>query len=1163
MIVAQIVDGTWVISPQDIVSEFECSHRVALNAAVVTGHLEFEQQEDPALELLKRQGIEHEQRRLNQLSGDLRVKRLGAIAHSRESYQAAWEATLQAMDDEYDVIYQATLFTGDFVGIADFLVLDRDERGTIQRDSRGLAVYNPVDTKSARSAKRAAVLQVGAYADALERLGRPRPSTIHLWLAGEHDWQGPADPFIAVARLYRETVQSRLALLGSMPIPSWAAPRESCVRCKFASLCDDGRRKDRDISLVQGIHATTRLRLIDVGLATIDALAQASDEQRPSRVAEETFDRLRAQAAIQVKGEGRTPPLYEVVNPGELALLPPRSPGDIWFDMEGDPYAPGSNGLEYMFGYGFLDGGEFDFTTFEAHSATQERVAFEGFIDEVMRRRDADPGMHVYHYANYEQRALQRLAQQYGTRELEIDLLLKEGRFIDLYKIVQRALRFSTESLSLKYIEAVYGVTHSGEDVSTAMDSVIQYEAYVALMAEGKEDAANVILGNIRSYNKLDCKSTMQLDTWLRTLDHTSTPLAGDNASTDDSDGVEPADPHVDLVLALEEGLPADPDQRSQQEQARALLASALLYHSRERRPAWWKLFELIKAEPEELERASDVLLVSDATASDWSKTPRMKKHRRDIEIISESDDPRLVLDDVAQVFLLYDRAPQGMAQPSDSLRGYNSADTSRITATSVDVTERAGRDDATWTDQPIAVLPGQPYNTTPIQNAIAAAAQSVLPENNGGRWSFPDAAWADVLLSRPPRTTSGSLPNTGFPIDDICAALQASRSSYVAVQGPPGTGKTYVGSRAVARLTQQGWRIGVVAQSHAVVDNFLAAVHKCDASVELGKEPQGGTQARFPWHITGKLDAWAQGRPHGYVIGGTAWTFSRDSVRNLRLDLLVIDEAGQFALANAIACSLSADRLLLLGDPQQLPQVSQAAHPEGIEQSVLERVITGHATMPSDRGYFLDSTYRMHPELTDAVSRLQYEGRLGSADVTRLRSLDGVSPGVIPTPVNHHGNTTSSPEEAQKVVETIQSLLGRAWVDARDNQTQPVRSIAPDDIIVVAGYNAQVRLIKRQLEHAGLGQVEVGTVDKFQGKEAPIVIVSMATSSAEDLPRGLDFLLSPNRLNVAISRAQWASFVIHSPDLLTAQPASVEGVRRLGQFVDLVIGSPPTMSGV
>lgn len=1163
----QIVDGDLVVSPQDIVSEFECSHRVALNAARLMGQLEFQEEEDPALELLKRKGIEHEQQRLRQLGDGLRIKRLGATGPSDNSYQSAWAATVHAMDDEYDVIYQATLFTGDFVGIADFLVIERDEDGGICRDSRGLAVYNPVDAKSARSAKRAAVLQVGAYADALERLGRPRPSKIHLWLAGEQDWEAAADAFVAVARLYREIVQSRFSSLGSGPEPLWVALRESCARCRNGrcecAQCVETRRSDRDISLVQGIHATTRVRLIDGGLPTIDALAQASSEQRPARVAEETFERLRAQAAIQVRGEGQTVPLYEVVNPGELTLLPPRSPGDIWFDMESDPFASGPAGLEYMFGFGYLTGGEFDFATFEAHDAAQERTAFEDFVDEVMRRRDAYPGMHVYHYANYERTALQNLAQQHGTREMEIDLLLKEGRLVDLYRVIQRALRFSTESLSLKDIEAVYGVTHSGEDVSTAMDSVIQYEAYVALISDGKRDDADLVLDKIRSYNRLDCESTMRLDTWLRTLDQSSAPLARDDSFNDDRDQTaESTDPHHDLVLALEAGLPPDPEQRSWQDRGRALLSSALQYHTRERRPAWWELFELIKAEPDELERASDVLLVSEATAGDWFKTPRMRKHRRDIELRSQDDDPRLVLQETAEVFLLYDSALEGMAQPSDSLRGYNSADTTQLTATSVEVTEVAGKDDSTWNDVPFAVLPGRPVSAKPIQDAVSIAAQSVLPENNNGEWRFPDSAWVDLLLSRPPRTTSESLPATGSPIDDICTALQEARSSYVAVQGPPGTGKTFIGARAVARLALQGWRIGVVAQSHAVVDNFLQAVHTFDGSVELGKEPPRKTQADRPWHITSKLDAWALDRPRGYVIGGTAWTFSRTSVRNLQLDLLVIDEAGQFALPNAIACSLAANNVLLLGDPQQLPQVSQAAHPEGIGQSVLEHLISGHATMPSDRGYFLDHTYRMHPEITRAVSHLQYESRLGSAPVTRLRSLEGIPPGIIPTPVGHHDNTTSSPEEALQVVETIRSLLGRAWTDARDNQQQPPRALEAADIIVVAAYNAQVRLIKHQLENAHLGSVAVGTVDKFQGKEAPVVIVSMATSSAEDLPRGLDFLLSPNRLNVAISRAEWASFIIYSPDLLTAQPASVEGLRRLGQFVDLITGPTLQASG-
>lgn len=1153
---AQQFDGRWVVSPQDVVAEFECAHKVALTASVRSGALTLAFEPDPGLDLLRDQGLVHEQARLEGLDPSWRVKRLGTPSHSAESYQGAWEATQIAMAEEYDAIYQGTLFTGDFIGFPDFLLLARDDFGAVLRDLQGQAVYEPVDAKSARAAKRSAVLQVGSYAEALVRLGRPAPQRVHLWLAGDDDWSRSAYPLMRLAREFRERVTLRLPHLGPVPKSDWAPPREACARCQFSVLCDDGRHRDRDLSMVQGIRSTTRQRLVDAGYATIDSLAVADDDGRPQRVSRETFDRLRAQAAIQLQGEREGRIIHEVVDPGEISALPPRSPGDLWFDMEGDPYAPGPNGLEYMFGFGFLLDGEFTFGTTEAHNPATERRAFEDFVDLVMQRWADDPGMHVYHYADYERRTLQRLAQQYGTREAEIDAILQAGILIDLYSVVRRSMRFSTESLSLKYIEEAYDVTHAGEDVSTAMDSVIQYERVVALRAEGKPDEAEEVLAQIRSYNELDCKSTMQLDDWLRTLVPSAVRPTARTAAIDaeaDESGI--TDPHADLVAALEGSLPADPAERSMVEQARALLAAALQFHPRERRPAWWKLFELIKAEPEDLERASDVLVADSASAAEWSISGRARKHSRTVTVTSDTDDPRMVLEAGGRAFLLYDVAAEGMAHPADSDRGYREVTIESVGDDVVDITEKSGPDDAMWPDLPIAVLPGPPYNTDPIRKAIASAAASVIPAANAGRWTFPDAAWADLLLARPPRMAKSALPRTGASIADICAALEQSDSSYVAVQGPPGTGKTYVGSRAVALLASRGWRIGVVAQSHSVVDNFLEAVHMADGSVPLGKEPQTGKPQVHPWHLTGKdkVDTWALGQATGYVIGGTAWTFSRPTVRDLSLDLLVIDEAGQFALANSIACALAARTVLLLGDPQQLPQVTQASHPEAIEASVLEHVIQGHPTMPLDRGYFLDETFRMHPNLTLAVSRLQYEGKLGSAPVTAMRLLEGVTPGMIPVEVDHEGNTTSSPEEADRVITLVRDLLGRAWTGARDDRPVDPRALTEDDIIIVAAYNAQVRLLRGMLADAGFHLIQVGTVDKFQGREEVVVIVSMATSSDDDLPRGIEFLLSPNRLNVAISRAQWACYLVHSPHLLESRPASVEGLERLGTFLQLV----------
>ena len=272
-----------------------------------------------------------------------------------------------------------------------------------------------------------------------------------------------------------------------------------------------------------------------------------------------------------------------------------------------------------------------------------------------------------------------------------------------------------------------------------------------------------------------------------------------------------------------------------------------------------------------------------------------------------------------------------------------------------------------------------------------------------------------------------------------------------------------------------------------------------------------------------------------GCVIGGTAWDFANaNRVLPGSLDLLVIDEAGQFCLANTIAVAPAAVNLLLLGDPQQLPQVSQGTHPEPVDTSALDWLVDGQRTLPDERGYFLDRSYRMHPAVCAAVSELSYEGRLHSVtERTAGRRLDGCQPGVRVLSVRHHGNSIESPEEAETIVAEIRRLLGSSWTD--EHGTRP---LAAADVLVLAPYNAQVSLVRRRLASAGLGEVRVGTVDKFQGGQAPVVFVSMTASSADEVPRGISFLLNRNRLNVAISRAQYAAVIVRSELLTEYLPA-------------------------
>nr|WP_176234628.1 DEAD/DEAH box helicase [Mycobacterium simiae] len=462
-------------------------------------------------------------------------------------------------------------------------------------------------------------------------------------------------------------------------------------------------------------------------------------------------------------------------------------------------------------------------------------------------------------------------------------------------------------------------------------------------------------------------------------------------------------------------------------------------------------------------------------------------------------------------------------------------------------IVERVGSDGNTFHQLPFALTPGPPIATTALRESIESTAAAVA----AGLPQLPRTAISDVLLRRAPRTRSrAALPRSCDAIADITTAVLDLDSSYLAVHGPPGTGKTYTAAHVIARLvTEHNWRVGVVAQSHATVENLLTAV--VDAGLDsdrVAKKKYDQRAARWQQIDSSEYGAFISASP-GCVIGGTAWDFANATrVTPGSLDLLVIDEAGQFCLANTIAVAPAAANLLLLGDPQQLPQVSQGTHPEPVDTSALDWLVDGQRTLPDARGYFLDRSYRMHPAVCAAVSELAYEGRLHSHDErTAARRLDGFQPGIRTLSVGHQGNSIESPEEADAIVDQIRRLLGSYWTD--EYGTRP---LSASDVLVLAPYNAQVSLIRRRLTAARLDAVRVGTVDKFQGGQAPVVFISMTASSIEEVPRGIAFLLNRNRLNVAVSRAQYAVIIVRSELLTEYLPTTPDGLLELGAFLAL-----------
>lgn len=394
--------------------------------------------------------------------------------------------------------------------------------------------------------------------------------------------------------------------------------------------------------------------------------------------------------------------------------------------------------------------------------------------------------------------------------------------------------------------------------------------------------------------------------------------------------------------------------------------------------------------------------------------------------------------------------------------------------------------------------------------------------------------------------------------VDAVHAAVRALDHSYVAVQGPPGAGKTFLASHVIARLVAEGAKVGVVAQSHAVIENLMLACCARDGfDVSRAVRLRGkSVTPDAPWSEVSdsELVELISGAG-GLLFGGTVWDYvSERRVPAGSLDVLVVDEAGQFSLTNTVAAARAARSVLLLGDPQQLPQVSTGVHPYPVDVSALGWLSDGAAALDPRFGYFLGESWRMDPALCERVSWLSYDGALASAAATAGRALQGVAPGVVSYPVEHAGCSVRSVQEAQAVVDCVRKLLGREWVPAAGAEPRP---LAAEDCIVVAAYNAQVDCVREALIAAGLADssgagVRVGTVDKFQGQEAAVVLVSLA-SSRVDSGRGAGFVLSPNRLNVAVSRGQWQAVLVHSPWVARSVPQDVEEVLALSGFAGLV----------
>lgn len=1149
----KITGGRLRLSASDVANFVACQHLTRLDLLEARKVLRRPTAFDVGFEDLVKRGETHERTVLDRFRAAGHTVTEITPAPDRD----AARATREAIRDGADVIYQGVL-RGDrpgddpaLLGRPDFLVRAGLVTAPDGEPRPAAPHYEVVDAKLARTAKARAVAQSAFYSHLLAGLQGVEPRWMHLALGHGELASLKVGDYAAYERQTRRALTAFLAADPGHNPPSdpYPEPVEHCAICHWADFCADRRRRDDDLSLVAGTTYDQRRALKAADISTRRGLAALAPRPDVSRVSPGALARVQSQARLQVASEDAGRVEYEILDPerdldGALVMnrgllgLPEPSPGDLFFDIEGARYYSEDTkefGLQYLFG--IVDTAETDaagryrYTQIWSFGRAGEKRAFEELIDFITERRRRHPGLHVYHYNHYEptsvdhltelhetrQEAVGRLMGRFATREDEVDHLFRLGVFVDLYRVVRQGLRAGVESYSLKRLEPLCGYARR-MDLGQATEYLIAFEA---ALEDGSAEGAEEIRRVVAAYNEDDCRATLALRDWLEQRRAELAARLGEDlprpAAQEEPE--VPADPEITRIRsALLAGLPADESARTGEQQARALLADLLDWHRREAKPAWWRYFEVRTLNAAELTGEPDALggltggqvvgRVKLSVIRRFSFPPQEYRFKRGDTAVDPACDRNWT------VWALDDEHGTIDLKVGASYRG----------------------------PMPVSLVEDSPVATKALAERLRDLGDRVARDGVTGR----DAATALLLRLRPgggPGQGGPLRQETETPAGAAVRLVLGLRDSYLPIQGPPGTGKTFTAAGQILQLIAAGQTVGVTGPSHAVIHNLIGKV--TERAAERGLPgPRIGQRADDdnPYlhdHASGlDHDRLEQGLRAGDLdlAAGTAWLWAREQFQG-SVDTLFVDEAGQMSLANVLAVAGAARNLVLVGDPQQLAQPSQAAHPPGAGVSALEHVLGEHATMPPDAGLLLDQTWRMHPGLCRYTSDTFYDGKLTPvAGLERQEILGDSRPGgpggagLRVIEVAHQGNTNASPEEAAQVAALVRDLIGGQWRD-RHGQRRP---IGAEQVLVVTPYNAQIRAIEDALARAGCpAGVRVGTVDKFQGREAPVAIYSMATSSADDAPRGLEFLYDPHRLNVATSRARALAVIVASSGLV------------------------------
>ena len=1129
----QLKDGKYFFSPSDLTCFMDSPFaswmdRCAMESPSIAPKKD---PEDALKSVLQAKGFTHE----DEQESNFRDQGLSVFRVESTNSKEQVELTLSAMKNGVDVIAQARLENNQFLGFADFLIK------VAGASKLGNYHYEVWDTKLASKVKPTFAIQLCCYSEMLEAIQGVFPQNITVLLGTNEKVSLRTSDYF---HYYLELKKSFLSTHIQFNSNNMPDPAESKSWGNWSAFAKQLLIEKDHLLQVANILRGQIKKLNQADIRTMKQLADTNMENIKG-INPLVFQRLKAQASIQIASAGKSTPKFKIIKPDDgersgLALLPPQSQLDVFFDIEGDPFDEG--GLEYLWGNTYLnDQGERSFKDFWAHNRDQEKKAFEQFIHWVYERWQRDPSMHIYHYASYEITACRKLMGRYGVCEFEVDQLLRNEVFVDLYKLVKGCLILGEPKYSIKNVEHLYRgkreTAVAGGDASIAV-----YEKWRELNAIGEQGdtwQTSNILKDIRDYNIDDCDSTLELADWLRHQQKKhgisylgKTEVVEPEVKEEATERTQLRDRLLEKAL---EYSTSDP----KKEALILNLAWILEFHRREAKPVFWRLFERLGLSHVELLDDLNCLACCERTRRDAFKpTPRARNLAYEFQF-----DPAQEFKGASNSFYLLGLEDEnGKYLKANYLEEFSDLPNGLIV-----LQMRQEFSDL------ITIVPDEHVNANPIPQSI----YQVVEDYESGQ--LERCAIIDFLNRSKPvikNYKEGPIASSNDPNQRLHQVINAVRNldnSYLTIQGPPGSGKSHTGKHIIAELVKTGAKIGVSSNSHKAINNLLLSTAKfcreegINATFACTKETEpelidAGVSILNNNNLANHVEP-------GCVLGTTAWGFSRDDMSE-QLDYLFVDEAGQVSIANLVAMSRSSKNLVLMGDQMQLGQPSQGTHPAESGLSILDYLLHDTPTISNDMGVFLGTTYRMHSAVNQFISTHIYDGKLESHPDNDKRTIKvpndykGIlnkEAGIIFSAVCHEGNTQASDEEVAEIETMVNQLLGRTFTELSDKS----RPVTLDDMLFVAPYNHQVSKLKQVFG----SQAKVGSVDKFQGQEAPIVFLSMCASDASESPRGLDFLFDKHRINVAISRAQSLAIIVGNPRMVSTPVNRVDQLKTINLF--------------